>query len=124
MSIWDFLKFLPNWSCDLHVTVLLDSELRKFQSSVFFNTVCCRDFTNMENGMKLQVKLRSHHDYILVLSYVLYNNCNCVLTVKDEPDQQTFKMVWSCVLEFESYFEFRDVTHYCNLMGISFLMCN
>lgn len=51
----------------------------------------------MENGMKLQVKLRSHHDYILVLSYVLYNNCNCVLTVKDEPDQQTFKMVWSCL---------------------------
>lgn len=78
----------------------------------------------MENGMKLQVKLRSHHDYILVLSYVLYNNCNCVLTVKYEPDQQTFKMVWSCVLEFESYFEFRDVTHYYNLMGISFLMCN
>lgn len=78
----------------------------------------------MENGMKLQVKLRSHHDYILVLSYVLNKYCNCVLTVKDEPDQQTFKMVWSCVLEFESYFEFRDVTHYCNLMGISFLMCN
>lgn len=75
----------------------------------------------MENGMILQVKLRSHHDYILVLSYVLII---CVLTVKDEPDQQTFKMVWSCVLEFESYFEFRDVTHYCNLMGMSFLMCN
>lgn len=49
----------------------------------------------MKNGMKLQVKLKSHHDYILVLSYVFYNNCKCVLTVKDKPDRQTFELVWS-----------------------------
>jgi hypothetical protein len=76
-------------------------------------------FYIMENGMKLQLRLESQHDYILVLSYVLYNSYSCVLTVKDEPDQQTFEMSMSRVLEFKSCFEF-DVVQYCNMMGISF----
>lgn len=106
-------SFRTFWSSDLQLTVLLDSEHTIFQSIVFLAQFVVEVFL---------IKLKSHHDYILVLSYVLYNNCKCVLTVKDESDWQTFEMVWSCVLEFESYFKFRDVTHYCNLMGISFLM--
>ena len=45
---------------------------------------------------------------------------SCVLIVKDEPDQQTFEMSMSRVLEFKSCFEFDDVVQYCNMMGISF----
>ena len=74
----------------------------------------------MENGMKLQVKLRSHHDYILVLSYVLYNNFTCSYTVRDDLDPESMEMVLKRVLEFESIVEFEDVIQYCILMQIHY----
>ena len=76
----------------------------------------------MENRRKLQLRLRCGHDSMFVLSYVLYNDYSCVFTVKDELDQQSFRMVSNCVLGFESYLEFEDVIQYCSLVGVSFLM--
>ena len=78
----------------------------------------------MENRRKLQLRLRCGHDSMFVLSYVLYNDYSCVFTVKDELDQQSFRMVSNCFLGFESYFEFEDVIQYCSLVGVSFLMWN
>lgn len=67
-----------------------------------------------------QLCLKSQHDAVLVISYVLYNNFTCSYTVRDDLDPESMEMVPKRVLEFESIVEFEDVIQYCILMQIHY----
>lgn len=90
---WDFWGFPVFENFNLVTFILWDSVHKNFHSIIH-----CTWSHKMENRRKLQLRLRCGHDSMFVLSYVLYNDYSCVFTVKDELDQQSFRMVSNCVL--------------------------
>lgn len=65
-----------------------------------------------------QLCLKSQFDTVLVISYVLFNNYKCSITVKDDIDPVSMEMTLKQVLELQSIAEFEDVIQYCCLMQI------
>lgn len=65
-----------------------------------------------------QLCLKSQFDTVLVISYVLFNNYKCSITVKDDIDPVSMEMTLKQVLEFQSIAEFEDEIQYCCLMQI------
>lgn len=65
-----------------------------------------------------QLCLKSQFDTVLVISYVLFNNYKCSITVKDDIDPVSMEMTLKQVLEFQSIAEFEDVIQYCCLKQI------